>query len=267
MSYPIYFIDVQVEGCDAGVYLNGAPIVATTYKVKCTAAPTVSEWMLDGTNELAVVISRAPYEEPRAAEVDGEPLPPPRMRVSLCVGAADELVMPGAQRELCVVEWPSRNAVDVRPPMQLHARCTVSHAWGAWRWLASPPLEDAKRSLEEIASAVKLIHASLAAGNTRVVLAASEHKLAEVGRCYSMDPRMARARFRAGWREMSSQPGFQLAALEPEDIVVRRFCQDRLVVPLTRNGEHVIRETDDGSERWALPLYFARVDGLLAVVR
>ena len=264
MTYPVFYLDVEVDGCDAGIYMNGAPVLATWHRERCSAAPTVSEWMVQGRNELALVVLAVPSlqapdgERPVAARIGA--------RVALCCGVAGGVADPATQ-ELCSVNWTPQADVASSLPAQERAYADVAHPWGDWRWTSAPALPDDAAFRAEIVSALALIHTPLMQGSTRMLLSASQVKVDEVGRCYAIDSSAARARFRSMWSAISGEPGFRVAPLDVDRVVLQRFCADRLVVPLTEHGQAVIREdTEDGSG-WSLPLFFARVDGLLTVVR
>jgi hypothetical protein len=263
-SYPVYYLDVDVEGCDAGIYLNGAPVLSTWHRERCSAAPTVSEWIVQGRNELALVILAVPSMD--GPQPEGLAKVSVVARVSLCCGLAGNAADPSTQT-LCSVSWSP--PADPRPqlPAQDRAYADVAHPWGEWRWTSAPTLPDDGAFRAEVLNALALIHTPLAQGSTRMLLSASQVKFEEVGRCYAMDLPAARSRFRSMWASMSADPGFRVAPLVAEQVVLQRFCGERLVVPLTAQGRAVLRaDTEDGSG-WSLPLFFARVDGLLAVVR
>ena len=84
---PVYFLNVSVRGYQAEVLVNGAPILRTPLDTPYTAIPSVSEWMIEGSNEISVEISaRAPV----AAVPD--PDSPQRLIVQLCQGELLSLI-------------------------------------------------------------------------------------------------------------------------------------------------------------------------------
>lgn len=256
MSFPIFYLDVDIEGCDAGVYLNRAPILAANQAQPSRVARTVSEWLVAGSNEIAIAVFSASEQVGGTAHA----------RARLCRGMAGELADP-ERDALAEVAWSRPVDRDARFPEQVRTAVDASHPWGAWRWQSAPEIAGDTGTRAEVVTAVKMIRSSLAQGNARMFLSASQTKLEEVGRCYGMDPPAARARFRSVWREVIATPGFSLAEIDEDALVVQRFCDNRLAVPLTPDGRPSLREgTDDGSG-WSMPIFFARLDGLLAVVR
>lgn len=251
MNDTIYYLDVDIEGCDAAVYLNRAPIVASSHLEPRRATPTVNEWLLQGSNELAIAVLGAPGDVRVGA------------RVRLCRGQAGDVAEPDRDA-LLEVSWSPTDAVF---PARARAEIDLQHPWGTWQWTNAPTLHDDAATRAEVIAEVRLIHGPLSQGNPRGLLSASEVKLDEVGRCYGIDLAAARARFRSVWSEIFAQPGFAVASLEPDTMVLRRFCDDRLVSPMTASGTPVIRQTTSDGAGWSMPLLFARVDGSLVVVR
>lgn len=257
MSLTIYYLDVDIEGCDAGIYLNGAPILAAWHREPTRCAPTVSEWIDTGRNVLLVVVSGLSAAEAAT---------PHRVHVSLCVGPAGSAADPSTQA-LCTVSWAFDSNESTAVPARLQAEVDVQPAWSSWRWSSSPPLRDDAPTRAAVLGAVRLIHGSLSQGSVRVLLSASRVKFEEVGACYGLDLSAGRARFRAAWATLRQQASFQLAPLLDDDVVLRRFCDDRIVCPLTSQGRHVIRENNQDGTGWAMPLFLAEIDGVLEVVR
>lgn len=258
MALPIYFVSVEIEGCDAGVYLNGAPLIASRQSEPCHAAPTVNEWVVDGTNDLVVVVIGVADGADQSRR--------PWLRVALCRGEEGDVATPDDQYEIVTIEWRPDQSTQL--PAQLDHRVDVSHDWGRWCWEDAPVLDrDDEDAATEAALVLQRIHAGLESGSPGALLAFSEPKLDEVGRAYGMTPADARQRFVTGWSYLSSVPGFSLAPLDPDDIELHRYCGERLIVPRTRGGAPPLRDDCPTGPGWSLPLYFARVDGVLAVVR
>ncbi|MBX3274198.1 MAG: hypothetical protein KF729_28280 [Sandaracinaceae bacterium] len=301
MATPCYYLNVTIRAYDAEVFLNGAPIERAHRGFPRFAQLPVSEWLVQGENRLSVTILGAdhlpqpepPREGDEASEADGEGValapvaPPPAaaaaaasedeplLRVALCVGDLGELVEPGQDRELLVLEWtpPPPPAEDEPPfllPHEVEEHIALSHPWGSWSWEAAPVLDllEDPAIVLEASDFVAELHAAMVAGRLDAVIDRSAPKFDEVAPCYDFDPADARGRLPLAWPEISASPDFRLADFDPSDLELRPCCGGRVLEPRTLAGEPVIRQAvpiDDSL--WAMPLFLARVDGRLTVVR
>lgn len=209
---------------------------------------------------------------PPAGAAGGDP---PLLRVALCVGDLGEIVEPGAERELVALEWtppppPGEGEPPLAVPIEAEERIDLSHPWGTWSWERAEAfdLEGDPAAVLDVIDFVTELHAAMAAGRLDAVAGRSAPKYDEVAPCYAMDPADARGRLELAWPEITASPDFRLAELDAADLELRPCCGGRVLEPRTLDGRPVIRQAEpiDGST-WAMPLYIARVDGELTVVR
>lgn len=292
MATPCFYLNVTIRGYDAEVLLNGAPIIQSVRSYSCIALPPVSEWVVQGENVLSVTITGGdhidpPPEEPEDGE-DGidptlvsKPEPPapkpgeePLLRVALCRGEIGEIVDPGRENELVVLEWvpPPRGADDPPLPLPHEEAVTIdlTHPWGTWAWESAPAFdfETDPAAVLDVVQFIQDLHAALAAGRLDPVLDASQVKFDEVAPCYDMDPGQARARLGGAWPEITKPAGWALAPFDESDLDLRLCCGGRVLEPRTLTGEPVIRQAFELDEqRWMMPLYVARIDDKLTIVR
>lgn len=299
MATPCYYLNVTIRSYDAEVFLNGAPIVRAFREFPRVALLPVSEWLVQGENRLSVTIlgadhlpapvaseehegaeQRVPSEagpptEPPRPPTEGEDAAPPLLRVALCVGDLGELVEPGRERELLVLEWtppppPGEGEPPLSFPLEAQETLTLSHPWGIWSWEQAPrfDFEEDPTIVLDVTDFVAELHAAMAQGQLATVIGRSVPKYDEVAPCYDMDPADARERLVLAWLEISAPPGFRLADFDPADVDLRLCCDARVIEPRTLTGEPILRQAlpiDDTS--WEMPLYIARIDGQLTVVR
>ncbi len=303
MPTPCYYLHVTIRAYDAEVFLNGAPIDAASRTYPRLALLPINEWLVQGENVLSVIVHGGdhlpePAPEPEdlepgealALDEDSapatEPPPPlappappsgdpPLLRVALCVGDLGEIVDPGAERELLALEWtppppPREGEPPQTAPFEAEERIDLSHPWGTWSWERAEAfdLEGDPAAVLDVIDFVAEVHAAMAAGRLDAVAGRSAPKYDEVAPCYEMDPADARGRLVLAWPEITASPDFRLADFDPSDLELRTCCGGRVLEPRTLDGRPVIRQADpiDGST-WAMPLYIARVEGELTVVR
>lgn len=250
----VFFLDVSIAGCDAEVFLNGAPIVRVTPETSSPSFPTVSQWTVDGENELTVALT--------AAANGGDE---PRVKVTLTSGEAggfpDADAGPAYAR---IDETPEPGAAG----LAYTAAGEVHHPWGAWSWQTAPVIELDAATVGGLTAFLQTLHAALAQRRLDPLLDACETMFAEVGRCYGMSAADGRAQMQAGIGYVSRSPEWALAPIEASDLEFRPCCGGRLVQPLTRAGEPALRQAAAvAGESWSLPVFIARGDGGFRIVR
>ncbi|HEY8427621.1 MAG TPA: hypothetical protein VIL20_04570 [Sandaracinaceae bacterium] len=279
MATPCFYLNVAIRGYDADVFVNGAPIVRASRGYPCIVLPPVSEWIVQGENVLTVAVEGGDaLDPPGESEAGAAPPPadePPRLRVALCRGELGEFVEPGRENELVVIDWtppppPGEGEEPLALPHEVRAAVDLSHPWGAWSWESAPAFDlwAEPETVVEVATFLADLHAALERGQLDPLLDASRPKLEEVAPCYDMDPAAARQRLVAAWPEITKAPGFRLAPFDEADLELRTCCGGRVLEPRSLAGEPVLRQAEAlEGQRWSLPLYLARIDGKLAIVR
>lgn len=251
---PVFYVDVSIEGCDAEVFLNDAPIVRITPDSSSMAFPTVSQWAINGENELTVVVAAA-------ASGGNEP----RVKATLTSGEAGGFPEPGSGQVYAAIdETPEASGTDIR----YSARGALEHSWGAWSWQSAPAIALDEATQADLTNFLKTLHGALSQRRLEPLLDACETMFEEVGRCYGMSAADARAQMQGGVGYISSNPEWSLAPLDPADLVFRSCCGGRVVQPLTRDGQPALRQAApiDG-QSWSLPMFVARTGAGYGIVR
>ncbi len=259
---PVYYLNVSVRGYQAEVFVNGAPILHTPLDAGYTAIPSVSEWMIEGRNEISVEIAaRAPVAS------DPDPDSPQRLIVQLCEGALGEMVTPGQEQVLGEIRHSPAQDLGPRPP----ARLSVTHAlaqWPRWAWQDAPVFATDEAADAELWTFLESVHHELAAGRIDAVLARERIKFAELGPLYGSSPAEAAALTRAQFVELSTMAPWSVAPLVREEISLRRCCGGRVVELRTLDGRAALRSGPTMQDAaWSLFAFVARVDGLLEIIR
>lgn len=280
MATPVFYLNVHISGYDAEIVLNGAPVLQATQAYACIAFPTLSEWVINGTNVLSVAIFGGrdlPQAEDASAQdtADGqgpaEDAEPSKLRVALCRGELGEVPEDGAEEELIVLEWeppPEDPNAPLVLPHLVTEQGEASHPWGEWSWQRAPAFQPTAETAVEVTQFLAAIHAPLAQKNLLPLMDASQPKFDEVAPCYEMTPSEATTRLGDAWREISAPAEWKLAAFDPKELELRPCCDGRVVEPRAKNGEPVFRQASAiEGQRWMLPVFVSRVDGKLAIVR
>ncbi len=290
MGAPCFYLHVAIRGYDAEVFLNGAPILATARSYMLDALPTVSEWIVQGENVLSVVIHGGDHIDPPPEEgedtsdtirppgEDDEPPDqepePPFLRVDICRGELDDLVEPGQENVLLRLEWtppppPAEGEEGLELPHETRESVELEHPWGRWSWEGAPVLDvDEPELWAEVSKFVEDLRDAIDRGRLEPLLDASQIKFDEVAPAYGLTPEDARARLGAAWPEITKAGGWRLASFDDTDLELRSCCEGRVIEPRTVYGEPVLRQAQRlEQQRWLLPIYIARIDGQLRIVR
>jgi len=259
---PVYYLNVSVRGYRAEVLVNGAPIVQTPLENAYTAIPSVSEWMIEGSNEISVEIAaRAPVP------TDPDPDSPPRLIVQLCVGALGEMVAPGQEQVLCEIRRSPAQDLGPRPPTRLSVTHTLAQ-WPRWAWQDAPVFADDEAADAELWTFLESVHHELDERRVDAVIARERVKFAELGPLYGSTPAEAAALTRAQFAELAAQAPWSVATLEREELVLRRCCGGRVVELRGPDGRAALRSGPTMEDAaWSLYAYVARIDGLLEIIR
>ena len=259
---PVYYLNVSVRGYAVEVFVNGAPICHTPVDTPYLAIPSVSEWMIAGTNEVAVEI-RAREPPPASPDPDS----PRRLIVQLCEGALGEQVTPGQEQVLReVVHGPAQD-LGPRPPQRLAFTYDLAR-WPRWAWQDSPVFAANEAADAELWTFLEAIHDDLEDGHLDAVIARERVKFAELGPLYGSTPAEAAALTRMQFAELSDLAPWSVAPLVREEVDLRRCCGGRVVELRTRDGRAALRSGPTMQDAaWSLFAFVARVNGLLEIIR
>jgi hypothetical protein len=277
----VYYLNVSINGYDAEVFVNGAPILTSTAAYPCIAFPTVSEWMASGENEIKVVISgvapppspppKLPGEEEGFVERlpdRGAELSPSRVKVALCQGEMGTLPELGQEDVLGTLEWSPPGGGAPPLPAVATLRREVSHPYGRWSWQDADPISLDRATVEEITGVVRSIHAAMAARRVEPLADLMDIKFDEVGRCYDLSPEEAEEKMAMGFEDIFETEGWDVADLNPDELDLRLCCGDRVVEVRNKDGRPSIRQREPIDEGdWAMPIFLARHAGRFVVVR
>jgi hypothetical protein len=259
---PVYFLNVSVRGYQAEVLVNGAPILRTPLDAGYTAIPSVSEWMIEGSNEISVEIAaRAPV-----ATIP-DPDSPQRLIVQLCQGELGEMVPPGQEQVLCEIRHsPALDAVP-RPPTRLLQKYPLAR-WPRWAWQDAPVFATDAATDAELWTFLESVHDELEQRRIDAVLARERVKFAELGPLYGSTPAEAAALTRAQFAELAGMAPWSVAPLDPDEIQLNRCCGGRVVELRGPDGRAALRSGPSMQDAaWSLYAYVARVNGLLEIIR
>lgn len=269
-----YVVELSATGCDAEAWLNDVPVHRRGEGHGTFGGGPFNELMLDGRNELTLVVGPGPTPGSSLLGEGGKRTrrPPPegaraeavlaRYPRGASVGGPDRVVLARAA-------WEARD--DGQPaffPRAVGAVAVVERAFGPWAW-ESAPLLTAGRALDDEAEALLhelrglLLTADWWALAERVKL-----RSAEVERAYALAPGEKADELTRVLDSESAKPGWALAEVERARFDLRVCADGRMVECVDREGLPLLRCAPDAKGEYvSFPLLLARVGGALTVVR
>lgn len=251
-------------GCAAEARLNDFALGRTPAQGGMLTL-AVHEYVLEGDNELVLVIDPAPpgvEAAPRIAAVDNA------ASLQLLLPRIGAIGSPAASRTLAAVDWTAAEGAVVMPSTQVRRQATIAVRFPRWRWLDAPPLAD-PQALQPLAAAfVQSMALALARGDTEAFLAAARLRFEELALAYQKPPAELAARWRS--RIQLLYAGKALRPVMPAlgEVIVRPCAGGRLLDCLSADGEPALRtEPAPDGTRQAWPMRIAVVDGQCHILR
>jgi hypothetical protein len=277
MTQPVYYLDVSIHGYDAEVLVNGAPVVSCGKEFPFRAFPTVSEWIVEGDNEVAIAISDAGFREtkrvdPSGTEVLSGPKPAgenERARVLLCRGELGDVPDLAEQDIVCAVELvPPPAGEPLLVPARVANRGAISPAFGRWAWQDAAVLVLDDALLAELLALAQSICTGLEQRDVAPMASLMATKFAEIAPCYGMKAEDAAAAMRNAMNGFVSHVDWAVAPVERDALDARLCCDGRIVELRNADGQPLVRQRGScEGETWSLPMFVARIGGALQIVR
>lgn len=260
----LLLLRLRALGCPAEALVNGVPVLRTEAQGGSVCLP-VHEYLLEGDNELALVIEPAP---PGASLA-------PRMAHGT-VGASLHLLLPrigqpGSElsaRGLAEIDWAVADGEVFGPPIVERRIVTLPVKLPRWRWLDAPPIADLPAAQPVVAEFVQRLALSLARGEPEPFLAAARVRFEDLALAYQQPVAELAARWRARIEMLHATKALKPVLPALADVVLRPCAGGRLLECLSPTGEPALRtEPAPDGTRQAWPIRVALVDGRCHIVR
>ena len=251
-------------GCAAEARLNDFPLGHTPDAGGVLLLP-VHEYMLEGANELALVIDPA---APGAR-------PPPRI-AAVDSAAAVQLLLPrvgavgsaASARTLAAVEWAAAAGSIVERPVTVRRSVAIPVRFPRWRWLDAPPVAEPQAVHGLVAAFVQSLALALVRGDAEAYIAAARVRFEELALAYQKPPAELAARWRSRIQLLHAAKALLPVLAPPAELMLRPCAGGRLLECLSAAGEPALRTepAPDGS-RQAWPMRITVVDGQCHILR
>jgi hypothetical protein len=260
----LLLLRLDADGCAAQARLNDVPVLQTARGGGSACLP-VHEYLVEGDNDLALVVDPAP---PGAQ-------PPPRL-LRGAAHASMRLLLPrigrpandATARMLAELHWSAAEGDVHRPPVEQRSSVALPVKFPRWRWLDAPPVEDVAAVQAQVAGFVQGLALSLARGDADAFCTAARVRFDDLALAYRQPAAELVSRWRSRIALLHATGALKVVVPALADVVLRPCGGGRLVEALSPTGEPALRTEphDDGSSQ-AWPLRIAVVDGRCHVVR
>jgi len=258
----VYHLKATCEECVAEFYINGAAITRNSRTYPFLVYPSISEWLVDGKNELSIRIDRVSD----GALAEGGP-GAAQAALSLCRAELGTYIEPDEEDEIFGVEWESTEE-GLELPATARVTGEVRHEFGMWAWELADRLTDDAETRRSIAALVGDLHRTLSARQVEPFLERMTLKFDEISRCYGKTRHAMNQEARQGLPEVWRHPAWAMAPFEAEGMQLRLCCGGRVAEVRARDGGVPLRQLEAiDDETWGLGLFVARINGVFTVVR
>ncbi len=266
-------------------YINGIPLARRGAELGPYYSEQVNEFLIKGTNQLSMLINPPSAaaahagggnrgRDQQVSDTDFAPeMAMSSMRlasypVGAVVGGPDAI-------ELLRTEWRVPKQTDGRPMPEFFPKY-VANAVGMggigqhpWAWQLGDRLTLSDEERQEIVQFIGKIHKALDAGDPEPFIDASLTRLRELGDAYaSFDPVERISLIRKVTAMKSSQPGWGMEPLEPENLDLHTCANNRIVECRARDWKSILREKPDAEGGVAYyQMFLSKIAGSWHIVR
>lgn len=258
---------LYVQGCSAEALINDIPVGRVSPGVGGLSLP-VHEYLLDGANEVSLVIN------PAAPGLKAAPALP-RLAEGV-VGARLRLLLPrigqvGSEleaRTVAEVVWGVPDGDVYSTPQTLTRAIFLPIKFPRWRWLDAPVVDDVDAQKPLIASFLQAIAVDLLRGDAESFLTASRLRMEELALAYQLPVADVATKLRSRLQLLHATKALKMAVPHEGDLLLRRCAGGRLIECMSGAGQPALATLpgpDGTSACW--PVRVAVVNGQCHILR
>lgn len=257
---------LDVRGCTAQVRLNDIPMGQAGPRERALCVP-VHEYLLNGDNEITLVINPAPHGQPAATA--------PRLAAEL-TGASLRIVAPRTgqvassltARTVAEFDWEVPEGDVYRTPLTVTRSASLPIGFPRWRWLDAPEIPDVEAQRGLIAGFMQGIAADLLRGDAESFLTASRLRIEELAEAYGQPAGDLVSRLRSRLHLLHATKALKMTIPSAPEFVLRACANGRLIECMGAGGAPLLGTEpgpDGVSSAW--PVRLAVVGGYCHILR
>lgn len=263
-SKDLIALEAEAVGCSAEVYVNDIPQARLLPGVARRSDRPVSESMIDGTNDLAVIINPGPTPSTVRANPQKMTAASPAS-FSATLKRYPQGVFPGdpSGKLLVKLDWATGEGSEFTAPLEQRTRGALGPLYGPWAWQAARKLDLTATVVGDVTRFLKSLATALGRGDPEPYLQAARVVFEESARAYGKSAEVEMHGFRTDLKEASTHPTWALEPVDPERFDLRLVAGGRLVECLTKDWKPILRqrERSDGTSDWEWPMKLGNLNG------
>ncbi|APR74749.1 Hypothetical protein A7982_00095 [Minicystis rosea] len=269
MSTPeVVYLHLDTHGVTAELFLNGFPLVRSTWLPEGNAELCAHPFLVPGENEIVLRIE--PGSRPALAATES------RVLAREGASAVAQLVrypvgtdvLPENGTVLGKIAWTASSAGSEVFPIEQRGQVYVGAAYGRWSWQDAPVLTLDESLLAEARAVIEAYGHALCYGTTAELASLMRISLADQARAFpdwpvdEQDKMLDRL---VAYYHKAPEPRF---SLDPERHDFRLVASGRVLQCVDDDFKGSLRLRDpDGGRDVRMPICLARIDGVLRPVR
>lgn len=257
---------LDVRGCRAEVWFNDIPIGRVGPREGTLCMP-VHEYLLEGSNEISLVIDPGAVGQPTATapkvadEVVG-------VSFHLLVPRTGQVASSLTARVVAEIDWAVPAGEAYTTPLTLTRSAVLPVKFPRWRWLDVPEIVDIEAQRPLVAAFFQAVAVDLLRGDAESFLTASRLRIEEVGQAYGQPVAELTTRLRSRLHLLHATKVLKMNIPSASEFVFRRCANGHLIECLGGDGLPLLSTlpASDGTFS-AWPVRIAVVSGCCHILR
>jgi hypothetical protein len=267
-AHDYLMLELSSDHCTAEVLINGVPVVRVTPDRRMSQMP-IHEYLLPGKNTFQMIVEPGPtpsraLEKGRPA-IAAKPGLFARMRLmEMPQGAFPD--DPRVKTHVNVEFRPEANA-SIAVPVVREAEFNAPDWMPASSWPQARKLTEADSP--RVVDLIQKISVAMGHGDVEPYIAAAQMRFAETSAAYQLPLEQQLTEFRAQFKRISSEPGFQMRPIVKEDLDLRICGNGHMIDVVDKTWDPALRSAKNakGLTRYRLPVKVIFVNGEPEIVR
>ena len=285
MTNTFYAFECTANNCQVEFYVNDIPIsLRGGHKGHFYGGP-VNQYLINGQNEIAMVVSPGPTPSLAEAGKGGRksPVGPAGNAVAVFARYPRGSILGGPDgTEIARIEWPPPEeeerdeSVEEQEeegqndlfPLRVSRKFDLKKMYGTWEWQRASSLTLGPAMGDEIFKFLSDLRETLEAGDPEPFIKLSAVRLTEVARAYEKSPSETASVIRYGLPKDAAQSWWGMEPIDTKQFDLRLCAGDRMVECIAKDWEPILREAeDDEGGRGYYNMMLSKIGGEWFIVR
>ena len=258
---------LHAQGVAVEARINDIPLGRIGPKGGVMCLP-VHEYLLEGENELSLVIAPRPPGTGRKSQIPAFAEQAVGARMLLLLPRMGQPADESQARTVAEVAWAAPEGDVYDTPLVTSQGVELPVKFPRWRWLDAPMIDDVEAHRALVAAFLQSIVVDLLKGEVESYLTASRLRLEELALAYQQPVATVTAKLRARLQLLHATKALKLSIPTPANLVLNRCAGRRLLECMTNDGKPILATapgTDASACAW--PVRLAVANGRCHILR